>query len=504
MPRTMDDPATPAGPNATAAAGEPRAGRIGLPLGILLFVGVLLAPMPEGISVAAQRTAAVAALMAVWWMTEALPLPATSLLPLVLFPALDILSPTDAATPYANPVIFLFMGGFLLALAMQRWGLHRRIALTIVGLIGTGPRRLVLGFMVATAVPSAWVSNTATAAMMLPIGIAIAELLRPDDSEAPFPFGIVLMLGIAYGATIGGVATLIGTPPNAILAAAADELLGTEVGFFEWMRVGVPLAAVMLPLGWAALVFGPYRPRPLPGDADAVLRAERSSLGPLRPGETITMAVFGLTVLGWLFREPKTIGPLELPGLETVMPGLHDATIAMAGALLLFILPVDRRGRTFVLDWETARGLPWGVLLLFGGGLSLARAFEVSGLTAAIAQLVGGLGALPPLLLIGSICLVFLLLTELTSNTATASLGMPVLAAAAAGLGQDPLVFMAAGALACSAAFMMPVATPPNAIAFGSGYVRIGEMIRAGVRLNAIALVLMTVAAYVLVGAVLT
>ncbi len=480
--------------------------RIGFWAGLAAFMIVVLLPPSDSLPVPALRTAAVALLMAVWWMTEALPLPATSLLPLVLFPALGIASPADAAAPYANPVIFLFMGGFILALSMERWGLHRRIALAVVAAVGTSPRRLVLGFMVATAFISMWISNTATAAMMLPIGIALVELLRPAGAapEAPFPFGTALMLGIAYAATIGGVGTLIGTPPNVILAASARQLLGREISFAGWMVLGVPVVLVMLPIAWAVLVYGLYRPGALPAGAERVLAEERRALGAMHPGERITLVVFCAAALAWVIREPKELGSLHVPGIASVLPGIDDATVAMTAAVVLFMLPAGRGSGERVMNWAWARRLPWGVLLLFGGGLSLAAAFESSGLSRAIGGVVAVFGSLPLWLLLGALAAVFIYLTELTSNTAVAAMAMPVVAAAAAGFGRDPLTFMAAAAVASSLAFMLPVGTPPNAIAFGSGQITIGQMVRAGLWLNVIALVVETVLVYFLVGRVVS
>ena len=455
--------------------------RSGLWLGPLVATVILLIPTDETM---AFRAAAVAALMAIWWITEAVPLAATALVPLVLFPILGVLRMADAAAPYANPVVFLFLGGFLLALAMQRWGLHRRIALAMVARVGTSPPRLVLGFMLATAFISMWISNTATAAMMVPIGIAICDLLKPSDPDAPFPFGTALMLGIAYAATIGGVATLIGTPPNAIFAAAAAELLGRPIGFADWLVVGVPVAAVLLPLTWV-LLMRQFPPGELPSGAAAVLRDERAQLGPLHRGEKITAIVFALMAAAWVLREPKELGAFTFPGLATFWPGIDDATIAIAGALLLFILPAsaDRR----VLEWEDTRALPWGVLLLFGGGLSLARSFETSGLSAMIGQGVQTLAGAPEWVLLLTAAALFVTLSELASNTAIAAMSMPILAATAAGVGLPPVPLMAVGALACSCAFMLPVGTPPNAIVFGSGHIRVSQMAGAGIWLNLIA-----------------
>ena len=471
-------------------------GGVGLWLGLALFLGMLLVPVPEGMSAEAQRVAAVALLMATWWMTEAIPLPATSLLPIALFPALGVMNAAEATAPYANHLIFLYLGGFVIALGMERWGLHRRVALGVVSVVGTAPRRLVLGFMLATGFLSAWLSNTATVVMMLPIALAILSLLEEDEAG---PLGAALMLGVAYSASIGGVATLIGTPPNAILAAAADELLGRRIGFVEWMYVGVPFSLVMLMLTWLLLVRVLFR---LPvgaavgSAAGDVIREQRAALGRMLAGERVVAAVFTLTALAWVLRDPKTIGPLTVPGITTWLPQVGDSTIAIAGALILFLVPVrtaDGR-RLPVMTWETAVRLPWGVLLLFGGGLSLARGFEASGLAVWIGDQVANLEMLPVIGLITAVAILFIYLTELTSNTATTTMGMPIMAGVATGIGADPLTLMAAAALAASMAFMLPVATPPNAIVFGSGRVTIRQMMRAGFWLNIIAVVLVTLA----------
>jgi len=473
--------------------------RLGLVLGGVLFVALLLVPAPEALGVPGWRTAAVALLMSVWWMTEAIPIPATALLPLGLFPILGVLTPSGASTPYANEQIFLFMGGFLMAVTMEKWGLHKRIALRIMAFVGTAPNRLVLGFMLATAFLSMWISNTATAAMMLPIAIAVGEMFRPQDQEGPYEFGIALMLGMAYAASIGGVATLIGTPPNAILAAAASEILDIEIGFFQWMGVGLPLVMVMLPLTWILLTRFLYPPGRLSGDADRIIAAETAALGAASKGEKITGAVFVLTALAWVLRSEKTIEGVTIPGLQTWAPNIGDATIAMTAAAVLFIIPVNWRQGEFTLDWPTARRIPWGVLVLFGGGLSLARAMDESGLAAWIGGAVAALGAVPTVLIVAFVATLVVFLTEVTSNTATATMAMPIMAGAATGLGMNPLEVMGAAALAASMAFMLPVATPPNAIVFGSGYITIPQMSRAGLVLNLCAIVLITLAGTTLI-----
>jgi solute carrier family 13 (sodium-dependent dicarboxylate transporter), member 2/3/5 len=477
--------------------------RVGFAAGIALFFGLLALPSPATLDPAGWRTAAVAALMATWWMTEAIPIPVTALLPLVLFPVLGVLDMPAAAGPYANPLIFLFMGGFLLALGLEKWGLHRRIALGIMAAVGAGPGRLVLGFMLASAFLSMWISNTATAAMMLPIGLAVVALLRPASLEAApegrFDFGIALMLGIAYGASIGGVATLIGTPPNAILAGAADELLGVRIGFLDWMQVGVPLAALMLPVTWFLLTRVLHPTEAIEGDAGGVIARERARLGPIGRGERMVAVVFTLTAAAWVLRDEKEFGGVTIPGIESWFPLVGDATIAMTGALLLFLIPVDARRGQFLLEWADTRRLPWGVLVLFGGGLSLARAMEVSGLAAWIGAGVSGLEALPTLALVAVVATVFLFLTELTSNTATATMAMPILAGAGLALGIDPVLLMSTAAIASSMAFMLPVATPPNAIVFASDEITVPRMARAGLLLNVVSIGLVSLVGSLLV-----
>ena len=478
--------------------------RIGLLLGPLFFCAFLLLPTLPGLAPEGQRMLAVAALMASWWMTEAIPIPATSLLPLALLPLLGIMPTSQAAAPYANQLIFLFMGGFIIALAMQRWNLHRRIAMQVVRMVGFSPARLIFGFMLAAAFLSAFVSNTVTAVMMMPIGLAIihhvAEAGRKegldreiDFGQGRFHFGINLMLGIAYAATIGGVTTLIGTPPNTVLACYLQTVYGYEITFARWMLVGVPLAVVLLPLTWLWLIkcAYPLRLQRVPGGREIILD-ELRKLGPMQPGERWTAVVFALTALAWIGR--GWLAPL-LP--EPAM--LSDATIAMSGALLLFLIPVDLRRQQFVMNWQWAARMPWGVLVLFGGGLSLAAGFESTGLSAWIGSQVVLLQKAPLLVLVIAVTALIIFLTELTSNTATAAMAMPVLAAVAIGLQQNPLLLLVPAALAASCAFMLPVATPPNAIVFGSGYLTIPQMARSGFGLNLLSIVLITLVTYCLI-----
>jgi sodium-dependent dicarboxylate transporter 2/3/5 len=487
-------------------------------IGPLLFVTLILMPRPAGMTAAGQTTLAMAGWMAAWWLTVAVPLAVTALLPLVVVPAFGVASPAAAAAPFANPVIFLFMGGFFVAAAMQRWALHRRLALAVVAWTGTSPRRLIAGFMVASALLSMWMSNTAATLMMMPIGVAVLGLVLPSaagrradgpvaTSAGEFSdrrgLGVALMLGIAYAGSIGGVATLIGTPPNAVLAAMADEMLGVEVSFARWLAIGLPVSVVMLVLCWALLCFVLFRlsGKPLP-QAAQVIGAERAKLGSWHRAERVTAVVFVLAALAWIIRAPKQIGDLTIPGIQTLLPQVGDATIAMAAALALFLWPVhDRSGlATRVLDWTHARRIPWDILVLFGGGLSLAFAFEASGLTEWLGGKLGVLAGLPDLIIIASVATTFVFVTEITSNTATATLGLPIMAALGPSVGVPPLTLMTAAAMGSSMAFMLPVATPPNAIVFGTGYLRATDMSRAGFALNLVGIVVISTAVSLMLG----
>jgi sodium-dependent dicarboxylate transporter 2/3/5 len=481
-----------------------RAGRIGLLLGPAACLLILLSPAPGALSLTGWRTAAVTALMAIWWITEAVPIPVTALLPLALFPLLGVLDMGAAAAPYANELIFLFMGGFFIAAAMERSGLHRRIALAIVSFVGTSPERLVLGFMLATAFLSMWISNTATAAMMLPVALAVAEMLKPAGLPGePYPFGISLMLGIAYGSSIGGIATLIGTPPNAVLAGAVQEFLKVQIGFGQWMMVGVPVAAILLPAAWLLLTRVIYRPGALTGDVDRIISQERAALGRMSKAERIVAVVFVATALAWILREPKDLGGIHIPGIASFAPGVRDSTIAIAASLLLFSIPLDLKRGEFVLDWSSGARIAWGVLLLFGGGLSLARAMDESGLATWIGSGVATLEHVPFWALIATATALIVFLTEITSNAATATMAMPIMAGAAAALNQPAIALMAAAGLSASMAFMLPVATPPNAIVFSSGYLTIPQMVRAGLVMNLVSIAVITIAGVFLIPLVL-
>src|SRR5918996_5940914 len=444
--------------------------------------------MPEP----ALRVAALATWMAIWWLTAVVPLAATALLPLVVLPLAGLGRIDQIAAPYADPIIFLFMGGFFLAAASERWGLHRRLAFGVIALVGAEARRVVLAVMLATGFASMWISNTATAAMMLPITVALMELARREAPDRATAFGTALVLGMAYAASIGGVATLIGTPPTAIFAASAANLAGRPVGFAEWMVVGVPIAALMLAICWFLLVRVLFPVRGPLGGVEELVARERRGLGAWSPGAIVTVTVLTLAAAAWVIREPKRIGTLTIPGLSDAVPGISDAGIAIGAALVLFVAPVTLAERRFALDWEAAGRIPWDVLLLFGGGLALAASFESSGLSAWLAGRLEGLRGAPPVVIVGAVTMFFVLLTELTSNTATAAMGMPLVAALAPALGAEPLGLMAAAALGSSLGFMLPVGTPPNALAYGTGAVTVGQMAKAGVWLDLIGVVVIT------------
>ena len=499
-----DDAATHAKSGVSTSERVAWAGRFGAPL--LAIVVYLLTGVDESMAPEARATAGVGVLMAILWMTEAMPLPATALLPIVLFPATGVLVVREASAPYADPVIFLFMGGFMLALAMERWGLHKRIALITVLLVGTRPRALVAGFMLATGVMSMWISNTATAVMMLPIATSIVLLaqdrLEEEGSQDPAAlarFGTCMLLGIAYSASIGGVGTPIGTPPNAVLIGFIGERYGVSIGFGQWMLVGVPFSAAFGVIAWAVLVYFAYpvRLERLPGGRE-VIREELRRLGPVSRGEWTVFGVFMATAFAWMLREPLS----NWQWLATNAPfitRINDAVIAISAAALLFAIPVRPREGVFALDWGTAVRLPWGVLLLFGGGLCLARAVGASGLDEWIGAQVGALGWLPLVALVLVVAATVIFLTEVTSNTATATTFLPILGGVAVGLDIAPTMLLVPAAVAASCAFMLPVATPPNAIIFGSGRVTIGQMVKAGVWLNLIGVVMITVLTFTLV-----
>jgi sodium-dependent dicarboxylate transporter 2/3/5 len=467
--------------------------KIGLVLGPLLFAAIMLIPTPEGLSSGGQAVGATTAWVAAWWIGEAIPIPATSLLPIVLFPLTGALDVDATTAPYANDLIFLFMGGFFIAMAMQRWELHRRIALRTIRVVGAGPKRIILGFMIATAFLSMWVSNTATAMMMTPIGLAVilqtSDIVDRTDTDIPteqgeFNFGTGLMLCIGYAASVGGVGTIIGTPPNLVLVGAINETFDQTISFAQWMLYGVPIAALGVVIIWVYVTrfIIPPKMDTLPGGME-IIDEELNALGSMSREEKLVLVVFTGTAIAWISRSFV---------LEPIIPGIADSMIAIAGALALFLIPAreDDGSVTFLLDWETAVNIPWGIILLFGGGLSIAAGFEETGLAEWIGGLLGGLQGVSIVLVMTVVVLLTIFMTEVTSNTATTAMLMPIMASLAVGLAIHPYGIMIGAATAASFAFMLPVATPPNAVVFGTGYITMPQMAKTGFGLNIIGILL--------------
>lgn len=443
---------------------------------VLALVPIVVSP-PAGLSDSAWRLVGLTAWMALWWFTEVLPLPATALLPLLWMPLVGIQDEKQTAARYADPIIFLFLGGFLIAAALERWGLHRRIALLVIQRVGTSPARLVGGFMLATALLSMWINNTSTTVMMYAVGLSVLQWVRGVGTErAVHAFGAALMLGIAYSASIGGVGTLIGTAPNALLAGYLRDTHNLPVDMARWLWIGLPFVALMLPFTWfwLAIVQNGLHRLNFAG-LESVIREHLAGLEPMQTAERRVLGVFLLAVVGWLVRQPLQ---------ERFGVPISDSAIAIGAALLLLLLPASRSLRQPLLDWETAVKIPWGVLLLFGGGLALAGAFESTGLARWVGESVKGLQGLNLWLLVLTVATLIIFLTELTSNTAVAATFLPIMGAVADGLGIDVRLLTIPVAVGASAAFMLPIATPPNAIVFASGEVRLSEMARAGFALN--------------------
>ena len=462
--------------------------RVGLVLGPVGAVACYLALGASGLDEPARRLAGVVILMAVWWITEAIPIYATALVPVVLFHPLGINPIRDALVPYADPIIFLFMGGLMLGQTLERWGAHRRLALHVILRVGTGPKQIVAGVMIAAACLSAFVSNTATAVMMLPIVTSIAALATHDDDTGDNRgYTVCLLIALAWACSIGGLATVTGSPPNGILIGFLADQKGVDIGWGEWLLVGLPLTLVLLPLAWVLLVYwsAPVRIGAIEGGR-AHIRKQLERMGSPSRGEKLTMGVFALTALTWIAHGPVTGWLNSRRAEDDRFIGLHDAVVAIGAAVVLFLLPAGKGKR--VLDWDTAVKIPWGVLLLFGGGLSLASAFGTTGLDVWLGERIAGMGSPPaPVALLGVTGLI-VFMTELTSNTATTSTMLPVLNAASDGLGMDARPLLIAAALSASCAFMLPVATPPNAIIFGSGKITIRQMAKAGFWMNLLAI----------------
>lgn len=488
--------------------------------GLLLFAGILLMPLPEGMTEQGKYLLATVGLMACWWIGEGVSIAVTALVPLVLFPTLGIMASRDVAPNYTNHLVFLFLGGMMIAFAMEKWNLHKRLALMIIMLIGHSMSRIVLGFMVASAFLSMWISNTATTMMMFPIGLAVVKQIAAqakassDDPRAESAIyeslGLVLMLGLAYSASIGGVGTLIGTGPNIVFAGVYRELFpeNPEITFFQWMVMAVPVVLLFIPIVWVYLCryAGPIPLHKIDfafHEPD-IIRQELESLGPVNRAEKIVGTAFVTAALLWIFRAPIPVGLFIIPGWSSLLPDskmVHDSTVAMVMGIFLALCPLNfgegmelhGRKEYFVLDWRTVeKRTPWGVLLLFGGGFSLAAGFTKTGLDHWIGGHLAGLAGLSLWLVVLLVCLGITFLTEMTSNTATATMILPVMGAAAVAAHYHPLLLMVPAALSASFAFMLPIATPPNAVVFGSEWVTVPKMSRAGFALNLIGAILVT------------
>ena len=473
----------------------------GFLLGVTAAIVVMLLPTPEGLTPEAHKTAALFLLMGVWWATEAVPVAVTALVPLALFPMLGIVDIQSAANPYANKTIYLFFGGFLIATAIQKWDLHKRIALFVLEYAGSNGASLILGFMLTAALISMWVMNTATTIMLLPIGLAVItvvkETVRGLSEKEMESFQLALLLGIAYGATIGGMSTLICTGPNGMLAAFMADNYNLDISFVDWMKVGVPLSAVMLPCSWLILTRLIFKVEfETSQETKNLLSTMKQELGKFEGAEFKVLVVFVLTALTWMLRTVLD----DINGLE----GLSDAGIAMISALFLFLLPSgDKVKRGALLEWKDAQeNVPWGLLVLFGGGLSLANAVQATGLAVWMGNLIPQ--GISIVLIVILVVTMIIFLTELTSNMATTATFLPVVAAIAIQSDFNPLLVTAAVALAASCAFMLPVATPPNAIVFGSGLIRVPQMARAGFLINVLGILVVSFVAAVSVPYFLT
>jgi len=494
--------------------------------GLATFCMILFIPTPQGLTPEGQRMLAVTALMAIWWIGEGTSLAVTALLPLVLFPLLGILPSKLVAPNYGNHLIFLFLGGFMIALTMEKWNFHKRLALWIILAIGTQPQRIVLGFMTATAFMSMWISNTASTMMMLPVAMAVVRQIALDASlngekndatrqTIENGLGLVLMLALAYSASIGGVGTLIGTAPNIVFAGFYKKLFpeNAEITFFQWMVLAIPVVIVFIPLVWAYLCrfVSPIRLGSISGGSHEIIQQELDDLGSVNRAEKIVATVFCLTAFLWIFRKSISFGEFVIPGWSGLFGHpkfLHDSTVAMAMGVLLMLIPVNGvkglvvngKREWFTLDWNTVQSkIPWGILLLFGGGFALASGFGATGLDKWIGDKLTGVAGWPLWMVVFTICISVTFLTELTSNTATTTMILPILGMAAVAATVHPLFFMVPATLSASFAFMLPVATPPNAIVFGSGWVSVPQMSRAGFVLNLVGAGIVTSAVLLLV-----
>lgn len=465
---------------------------LGLIAGPALFLYILFFFEAEGLNAPAKAVLASTLWISLWWVTEAIPIEATSLLPIILFPLTGAVNIESTTAAYGNKIIFLFLGGFILASAMERWNLHKRIALKIILLIGTNPRKVILGFMIATGFISMWISNTAATLMMLPIAFAVvsqlSDFLAKKLNVSQFVFIKPLLLGVAYAASIGGIGTLVGTPTNAVFAGIVGNLYQIEISFYQWFIYAMPFAAILLLLCWAymTMIAYPIKKMTVPGIRDEIKR-DYDQLGPIHAEEVAVLIVFIITAAAWISRTFL---------LEKIIPGMDDSIIAIGASVTLFVLPSRSIKGARILDWETAVKLPWGILLLFGGGLAIAVGFSSTGLAAWIGNQLSMLNGISLIVVMLLIVGLVNFLTEITSNVATATMILPIVASFSMGIGVHPLIIMAPATIAASCAFMLPVATPPNAIVFGTGKIRIIDMVKTGFVLNIMSVIVATLYTY--------
>ncbi|AKG73584.1 SLC13 family permease [Salinicoccus halodurans] len=473
--------------------------KIGLVLRPLLFTLVKIMPTPAGMPEEANTVLAAILWVAVWWVTEAVPIPITSLLPLILFPLGGVMEMDAVSASYGDSLIFLFAGSFMIALSMEKWNLHKRVALSIIAFVGTNPNTIILGFMIATAFISMWISNTATTMLMVPIAIAVTKQFadqvsanapldnKPDTTPGTFKFGTALMLGLAYSATIGGFGSLIGAPANIILAGTLNSLYNLEISFANWLLFGLPLVAVLIPLLWLYLTKVAFRMnlKGIPGGRE-IIRKDLKDLGGMSYEEKVVLTVFTVTALAWISRSFF---------LNNFIPGLDDALIALLGGVALFLIPAKNKPGA-IMDWNTALKLPWGILWLFGGGLALAAGIMNSGLDEWIGGQLGAFEAMPTVIAIALIVATITILSEFTSNTATSTMAYPIVAVVATTLGMNPIILMVAANMGATFAYMFPVAAPPNAIVFGTGYVKMKSMAMTGIWLNVISIAISVLVVY--------
>lgn len=465
---------------------------IGLILGPLSFTYILLFFHPEGLNDSANAVLASVAWVAIWWITEAVSISVTALLPIVLFPLSGGLSLSQTTASYGHKYIFLYIGGFILAIAIEKWNLHKRIALSIIKIVGTNVINIILGFMIATGFLSMWISNTAATVMILPMGMAIVTQLRDNPNTIEDEnqiFGKALMLAIAYSASIGGISTLIGTPTNLVLAGAVQTTFGTEITFSQWFVFGFPISLILMFICWKYLTkyAFKFKQKEFPGGRNEINR-QFKALGKLTFEEKMVLVVFSCTAFAWITRSFL---------LQKLIPAIDDTIISVSFAILLFLLPTRKKGQK-IMAWEDAVRLPWGIVLLFGGGMALALGFESSGLALWIGNKLIALETVPFIMLLLILITTVNFLTEITSNIATTAMLLPVLVSLAPTLGVHPYYLMIGATVAASCAFMLPVATPPNAVVFGSGYLKIEDMVKKGIWMNIISILILTAFVYFL------